>query len=86
MFSQIDFLEDGRAVLSFATDPELFHELVEREGIIPAPYRARLHWIALMRWDVMPDPELKDLLRSASARTLAKLPKRTRDALTREKQ
>ncbi|WP_348640830.1 MmcQ/YjbR family DNA-binding protein [Granulicella arctica] len=47
MFSQIDFEEDGRAVLSFATDPERFHELIEREGVIPAPYRARLYWIAL---------------------------------------
>jgi predicted DNA-binding protein (MmcQ/YjbR family) len=85
MFSQIDFLEDGRAVLSFATEPEHFHELVERDGIIAAPYRARLCWIALMRWDAMRDPELKDLLRSASARTFAKLPKRTRNVLTREK-
>jgi len=27
MFSQIDFLEDGRDVLSFAADPEKFDEL-----------------------------------------------------------
>jgi predicted DNA-binding protein (MmcQ/YjbR family) len=84
MFSQIDFLEDGRAVLSFATDPERFHELVERDGVIPAPYRARLYWIALMRWNAIRDSELKDLLRGASALTFAKLPKRTRDFLTRD--
>jgi len=85
MFSQIDFLKDGRAVLSFATDPERFHELAERDGIIPAPYRARLSWIALMRWDSMPDSELKDLLRKANALTFAKLPKRTRDFLAGNK-
>ena len=83
MFSQIDFQEDGRAVLSFATDPERFPELIEIDGVIPAPYRARLHWIALMRWDVMRDSELKDLLGNARALTFGKLPKRARDLLTK---
>jgi predicted DNA-binding protein (MmcQ/YjbR family) len=82
MFSQIDFKDDGRAVLSFATDPELFHELVERIGVIPAPYRARLHWIALMQWDAICDSELKGLLSAAIAVTFAKLPKGTRDLLS----
>jgi predicted DNA-binding protein (MmcQ/YjbR family) len=36
----------AKAVLSFATDPERFHQLLETEGIIPAPYLARAHWIA----------------------------------------
>ena len=81
MFSQIDFAEDGRAVLSFAAGSERFHELIERDGIIAAPYRARLFWVAQMRWNAIPDSELKDLLRSARAITLAKLPKRTRESL-----
>jgi predicted DNA-binding protein (MmcQ/YjbR family) len=50
MFAQIDFAEDGRAVLSFAAGPERFRELLEREGVIPAPYRARIHWVALEHW------------------------------------
>lgn len=83
MFSQIDFEEDGRAILSFATDPERFAELCERDGVIPAPYRARLHWIALLEWHAFSDSELKELLRNAIALTLAKLPKKTRDLLTR---
>ncbi|MGD0546199.1 MAG: MmcQ/YjbR family DNA-binding protein [Terracidiphilus sp.] len=82
MFSQIDFEEDGRAILSFAAGPEGFRELIEREGVIPAPYRARLHWVALMQWDAIGDAELKELLRDAIAMTFAKLPKRTRDLLT----
>jgi len=81
MFSQIDFEDDGRAVLSFAAVPECFHELLERDGMIAAPYRARLYWIALTRWNVIPDSELKDLLRTARSLTLAKLPKHTRDSL-----
>jgi predicted DNA-binding protein (MmcQ/YjbR family) len=83
MFCQIDFEKDGRAVLSFAVDPERFDELTELEDVIPAPYRARLHWIALMRWEAISDAALRDLLRDAQALTLAKLPKKTRDALTR---
>ena len=85
MFSQIDFEEDGRAILSFAAGPEGFRELIERDGVVPAPYRARLHWVALMRWDAIGDAELRELLRSAVAITFAKLPKRTRDLLTRGK-
>jgi predicted DNA-binding protein (MmcQ/YjbR family) len=83
MFSQIDFEEDGRAILSFAADPERFQELCERDGVIPAPYRARLHWIALQRWNAFGDAELKELLRNAVAITLAKLPKKTRDLVTK---
>jgi predicted DNA-binding protein (MmcQ/YjbR family) len=82
MFSQIDFEEDGRAILSFAAGPEGFRELIEREAVIPALYRARLHWVALMRWDAIGDSELKELLRNAIAITFDKLPKRARDLLT----
>jgi predicted DNA-binding protein (MmcQ/YjbR family) len=83
MFSQIDFEEDGRAVLSFAADPERFRELCERAGVIPAPYRARLHWIALLQWNAFSGSELKELLCDAIAITFAKLPKQTRDLLTK---
>ena len=53
-----------------------------RDGIVPAPYRARLHWIVLMRWDAMGDTELKDLLRNARNITFAKLPGKVRKTLT----
>ncbi len=41
MFAQFDLEADGRAILSFAADPEGFRELIEFDGVIPAPYRAR---------------------------------------------
>jgi predicted DNA-binding protein (MmcQ/YjbR family) len=81
MFAQFDFAEDGRAVLSFATEPERFHELLEREGVAPAPYRARIHWVALEHWDVFGRKELEELLQRAHMLTYARLPKRTRDLL-----
>jgi predicted DNA-binding protein (MmcQ/YjbR family) len=81
MFCQFDFEKDGRTTLSFAADPERFHSLIEIDGIIPAPYRARLHWVALKRWDAIGERELKDLLRNARAITFSKLPRQTRELL-----
>lgn len=85
MFCQIDFEADGRAILSFAANPERFDELLELDGVIPAPYRARLHWVALTRWNAIGDLALKGLLRDAMALTLAKLPKKTRESLTKNR-
>jgi predicted DNA-binding protein (MmcQ/YjbR family) len=81
MFAQFDFAEDGRAILSFAAGPEGFRELLERPGVLPAPYRARIHWVALESWNVFGRVELEELLRHAHALTYAKLPKKTRDFL-----
>ncbi|MGA2569456.1 MAG: MmcQ/YjbR family DNA-binding protein [Terracidiphilus sp.] len=83
MFAQFDLEPDGRAILSFAADPERFRELTEIDGVIPAPYRARLHWVALTRWDAIGVRELKDLLRTANDITFAKLPKKSRDGVTK---
>jgi predicted DNA-binding protein (MmcQ/YjbR family) len=83
MFAQIDFEVDGRAILSWAAGPERFSELTEREGIIPAPYRARIYWVALMDWRALGDAELKSLLKNAHDITFAKLNKKTRALLTR---
>jgi predicted DNA-binding protein (MmcQ/YjbR family) len=82
MFAQFDFVENGRVVLSFAAGTERFRELLETEGVVSAPYRARIHWIALEHSDVFRRGELEELLRRAHAMTFAKLPKRTRDSLS----
>jgi len=66
---------------SFAAGPERFAELVEREGVVPAPYLARAHWVAVERWNALPVAELKELLRHARELVYEKLPKRTKTAL-----
>lgn len=81
MFALIDLDGDGRAVMSFAAGPEGAAELLEIDGIFPAPYLARAHWVALERWDVLRKSELEARLRSAREIIEAKLPKRTRDVL-----
>jgi predicted DNA-binding protein (MmcQ/YjbR family) len=80
MFAVIS-LGAPNSVMSFAAGPEGFAELVEREGIFPAPYLARAHWVALKQWDTLPSNELKELLVRAREIVYAKLPKRTRDVL-----
>jgi predicted DNA-binding protein (MmcQ/YjbR family) len=81
MFALINLDGDGRAVMSFAAGPEGCAELLEINGIFPAPYLARAHWVALERWDVLRRTELEVRLRSAREIVEAKLPKRTRDAM-----
>jgi predicted DNA-binding protein (MmcQ/YjbR family) len=74
-------LEPSHGVaLSFKCTPEKFAELVELEGIIPAPYMARNHWVGLERFDALPDRELKPLLANAYQMVLEKLPKRVQAA------
>jgi predicted DNA-binding protein (MmcQ/YjbR family) len=67
--------------ISFKCDPEAFAELLECEGIIPAPYLARNQWVALTEWDALPAAELKQHIRASYELVIAKLPKRKRAAL-----
>jgi predicted DNA-binding protein (MmcQ/YjbR family) len=74
---------EGRtpAILSYAAGPERFPDLLERDGLYPAPYMARIHWVAAEHWQVFTNPEWEEELRNAHALTLAKLPPRTRTVL-----
>src|SRR5277367_2443593 len=82
MFALINLDNDGRhPVLMFSAGPERFHELVEYEGVVPAPYMARLHWVAPERWNTIPGKELEALLCAARDLTYAKLPQKTKDVL-----
>jgi len=67
--------------LSLKCTPETFAELTEREGIIPAPYVARYHWVALEQLGVLKDAELKSLIKRSYELVRDKLPKRVRDKL-----
>jgi predicted DNA-binding protein (MmcQ/YjbR family) len=51
--------------LCFKCTPEKFVELVELEGIRPAPYVGRYKWILLERLDVLGDEELEGLIRQS---------------------
>jgi predicted DNA-binding protein (MmcQ/YjbR family) len=78
-------LEPAPVLLSFKASPENFVELTERSDIIPAPYLARAQWVALQTRDALPAEELARLLRESYDLVVAKLPKKTRDALSSAK-
>ena len=65
--------------VAFKCTPESFAELVEREGIIPAPYLARAMWVRENELGATLDRrELEELLRASYELVRAKLPKRVR--------
>lgn len=72
----------AKHVLSFKVTEEQFAELIEREGVDPAPYSARYHWVALESFDALPDKELRTLLRNSYDLVFAKLPKKVQTKLS----
>src|ERR1039458_4480111 len=68
-------------VLSFHCGQERFHELLENEGILPAPHLARAHWVAMERWDALRPRQVEEELRLAHGLIYEKLPKRTKAVL-----
>lgn len=62
--------------IAFKCTPERFAELVELEGIIPAPYMARNHWVAFTKMDALRQPEIKELIHQSYQLVLEKLPKK----------
>ena len=77
----VTVLDPGPVALSFKCTPETFAELIERPGIIPAPYSARHHWVALESEDALPAAEIKRLIGESYELVLAKMPKKKQEAL-----
>jgi predicted DNA-binding protein (MmcQ/YjbR family) len=74
-------LEPGALWLSLKCSDEDFAELVERPGIIPAPYLARAYWVGIESENTVSREEMKQLLTRAHAIVFAKLPKKAQAAL-----
>lgn len=72
---------NGPSLVTFKCTPEKFHELVEIEGIIPAPYMARNHWVTITDLKCLRQAELKEHIRASYHLVLGKLPKRTQARL-----
>ena len=81
MFAVSNLDEGHKGVVSFAAGPERYAELLETDGVFPAPYLARAHWVAIEHWGVFRSSELEELLESGRRLVYDRLPKRTRDAL-----
>jgi predicted DNA-binding protein (MmcQ/YjbR family) len=81
MFAVVSLEPASDHCMSFKCTPEKFAELAEQDGIVPAPYVARYHWVALQRFDALPANKLKTLLRTAYGLVYEKLPAKIRRQL-----
>ena len=81
MFAVMALEGPVKYIMSFKCTEEKFNELIEQEGMDPAPYVARNKWVAIERLDVLSDKELKSLLRKSYDLVVEKLPKRVREQL-----
>ena len=81
MFALIHLDDAGTGVLWFHCGAERYQELLEIDGIIPAPYMAKAHWVTIERWDVMRQREFEEELRKGHALVYEKLPKRVKTIL-----
>jgi len=70
-------LSDGRFPrVTLKCAPETFHELLEIEGISPAPYVGRYKWVMLANSNVLTSSELEALIRQSYELVAAKAPKK----------
>jgi len=74
-------LDAGEMPVFYPAGPERMASLLELEGIVPAPYMARIHWVAAERWSVFRSAEWESELQAAHAITYEKLPPRVKATL-----
>ena len=74
---------DPPHTVAFKCTPDAFAELVERDGIIPAPYLARAMWVQERAADVLERRELQVLLKASYELVVAGLPKSKRPGAAR---
>ena len=81
MFALLNLDDDQKPLFSFPAGPERYAELLETDGVIPAPYLARAYWVAIRHWGVFRSSELQEHLQFAHGLVYARLPKKTREVL-----
>src|SRR5262245_48660338 len=81
MFTVIGLDAGPASAFSFKCTPEEFAELTERDGVIPAPYAARYHWVAVQKSGALNQTEIKRLIKDSYEMVKAKLPKKAQSLL-----
>lgn len=85
MFCVASLENDRTPRISFKCTPEKFAELTEIDGIIPAPYVARYHWVAVEGTSVLDEDDFEDLITKSYMLVREKLPAGVRHSLERGK-
>ncbi len=76
----LDYVKNSQ-VIGYAAGPERYADLLEIDGVTPAPYMARMHWVAVRAWSVFRPSQWKSELTAAHNLIYTKLPVRTKAAL-----
>ena len=74
----------GEASVSFKTTPEKFNELIERAGIIPAPYVAKYHWVMVENFKALSVKEWKMYIKDSYEMVFDKLPKKLKESIIKK--
>ena len=72
IFTLLSLVIASETRLSLKCTGERFAELIELEGVRPAPYVGRPYWIALEQLDSLPDREIEELIAASYAMVAAK--------------
>src|SRR5262244_2380214 len=81
MFTVIGLDAGPASQFSFKCTPEEFAELTELDGIIPAPYAARYHWVAVQKPGALKQAEIKRLIKDSYEMVKGKLSKKAQALL-----
>ena len=76
IFAIVDLSQGKLTPITLKCAPEKFHELLEIEGISPAPYVGRYKWILLENSAVLPSSALEALIRQSYEMVVAKAPRK----------
>jgi len=76
IFAVVDLSKGNLAPIAFKCTPEKFEELLEVDGIAPAPYVGRYKWVLVTCADILRRQDLKDLIRQSYELVAAKAPKK----------
>ncbi len=82
MFSvtSVDGVGDG---MSLKCTPEMFGELIERDGIEPAAYVARYKWVSIKNLNSTTQTELKSLIEKSYELVFDKLPSKIKNSIAK---
>jgi len=86
IFAIVDLSEGSLAPVTLKSAPEQFHDLLEIEGISPAPYVGRYKWILLEHSNVVSADELEALIRQSYELVEANAPKKKKKKTKKPRQ
>lgn len=81
MFAGFSVKDEGDGLCGFKCSEDDYHKLIELEGVIPAPYAARFHWVSVKKKSQLQLKDIQDLIQKSYDIVFSKLPKKVQREL-----